>query len=252
MLIHDSYARLARAPEPSALDCLVYVALLSRKHQVKRWESWATTAIKNFVPLLDKFPSSTFVRLLRFATNRNEKQLRREIQGKWISRLESNNLSPIPAILIADELNNRELLGRALYAYLLVVEPSISKSQRIDIDSPLSHQLNLHIFSGYYALQAYWKDLRDHPPEFQQAEGCTAHTDCLTTWRPRWSTAVVRRPFGISDIDILSRLRFVEELLRADPLCRTYMVENCRESALGAVSQKRNGLALNMHHIFDL
>jgi hypothetical protein len=229
--------------------------LLSRKYKVKRWELWAITGIKNFIhdfPLLDLSPSKIFVRLFRFANHCHDKQLLREIEDKWITRMDSNNLSPIPAILLADELDNRELLSRALYAYLVMVEPRISNSQRIDIGSPLSHQLNLHVFSGYYALQAYWTDLCDHPLEFQMAEGCTAHTDCLTTWRPRWSTTVLQQPAGVSHIDILSRLCFVEESLREDPLCTTYMSDKCRESALAAVSQKRNSLALNMHHIFDL
>jgi hypothetical protein len=248
------YARLTQNPEPSALDYLVYVALLSRKYHVKRWEFWATTGITNFLhdfPLLDISPSNTFVRLLRFATHCCHKQLRREVQDKWITRLDSD-LSPIPAILVAYELNNRELLGRALYAYLILVEPRISNSQRIDLGEPFSHQLTLHVFSGYYALQAYWKDLYDHPLEFPEAEGCKAHTDCLATWRPRWSRAVLQQPPGVSHIDVLSRLFSVEELLRADPLCTTYMGEKCRESALGAVFQKRTSLALNMHHIFDL
>ena len=238
-------------------DYLVYVALLSRKYKVKRWELWATTGIRNFVqstdnPLLDISPSKTFVRLLRFATGCHDKQLQREIQGKWITRLHPNDLSPIPAILIADELGNRELLGGSLYAYLLRMEPHVLDSQRIDIGEPLSHQLGVHVFSGYYALQAYWKDLCDNMLDFEQAEGCTAHTDCLTTWKPRWLSAVSRQPPGISPIDILSRLSFVEELLRADPLCRIYMAKQCRDSALGAVLQKRDSLALDMHHIFDL
>lgn len=65
-----------------------------------------------------------------------------EVQDKWITRL-NNDLSPIPAILVANEFNNWELLSRALYAYLVVVELWILNSQRIDIGSPLSHQRNL-------------------------------------------------------------------------------------------------------------
>lgn len=246
---------MSRNPEPSALDCLVYVALLSRKYRVKRWELWATKGISNFIhgfPLLDISPSRTFVRLFRFATLCHDTQLRRTIEDKWITRLNSNDLSPIPAILIANELNDRELLGRALYAYVIIVEPRISNSQRIDLDSPFSPQLNLHVLSGYYALQAYWKDLCDDPPEFKQTGGCTAHTDCLNTWKPRWSVAISRQPPRVSRIDIISRLRFAEKSLRADSACITYMTEKCRESALQAVSQKRVSLALNMHHIFDL
>jgi hypothetical protein len=253
----DINTRLTWDPEPSIFDTLVYVALLSRKHQAKRWESWATNVIKNFVrssdpPLLDRSPSKTFVRLLRFVTICQERQLQYEIQGKWIARLGSDTLAPIPAILLADELGNRALLGRALYSFLVKVEHLISNSQRIDVGSPLSHQLNIHVFSGYYALQAYWKDLCDNSLEFREGEGCTAHSDCLTTWRPRWSIAVTGQPSGISHIDVLSRLRLAEETLRTDPLCRTYMTEKCRQSALGAVLQKRDSLALNMHHVFDL
>jgi hypothetical protein len=222
-----------------------------------RWKSWATDAIKNFArfsdpPLLDRSPSKTFVRLLRFATICEEKQLQHEVQGKWIARLASNTLSPTPAILLADELDHRALLGRALYAFLVKVEPRISNSQRIDIGSPLSHQLNIRVFSGYYALQAYWKDLCDNTLQFREGEGCTAHSDCLTTWGPRWSIAVTGQPSGISQIDVLSRLRLAGEKLRGDPFCKAYMADKCREAALGAVLQKRNNLVLNMHHVFDL
>jgi hypothetical protein len=108
------------------------------------------------------------VRLLRFATIYHEKQLRLEIQDKWITRLESDSLAPMPTILLAEEPGSRVLPGRALHPFLVNVESPISNPQGLDIGPPSSHQLVIRVFSGYHALQAYRKDLCDNPLKFRE------------------------------------------------------------------------------------
>ncbi|KAF9464100.1 hypothetical protein BDZ94DRAFT_1257000 [Collybia nuda] len=239
----------------SIFNYLITVAGLSRQYSCDGWETWAIRSITSLVaspesPLLCTTSSETFVRLIQLAKIYNDGPLGVSVQKTWLFRLNARGVSPALAIIMADDYNLRPLLSRALYLHLLQVAPRISNSQRIDVGSPLNHQQNLRIFSGYHSLSGYWARLCKNPPEFPGIGGCKSHTRCLTAWKSAWSGETPEE-CDLS-VDVMTRLQFVADRLGNSSIVGASMSDECRNSALAALVNLRKGLWENMHHYFDL
>lgn len=197
-----------------------------------------------------------FVRLLQLATECLDPKLTRIILSVWVHRIQARQLSPVSAILVADDLGYRNFLAAALYEYLLIVEDKLANTQSRLLDdntvSPLSHAQNLRVCEGYYALEACVVDLCNLPLSFSSGPKCRSHSECLSTWDSRWSSRIRKVPRGVSAIDVLGRLRVVHDTLSKDRSLNTFMTEDCRRLALSAVLKKRERIARNLYHYFDL
>ncbi|KAJ6622657.1 hypothetical protein B0H10DRAFT_893886 [Mycena sp. CBHHK59/15] len=177
--------------------------------------------------------------------------LSRSVQSKWLTRIHWHDLPPTPAIIVADAYDLRHLLCHAYYVHLVNMEPRITRSQRIDSDSPLSATQNLHVFCGYHSLLASWKHIQEAPPTFPEAEQCTSHSRCLVAWKARWALEI-GRPTVFSPVDVLCRLLLMERYLEADQVLKECMGDGCRLEALDAITKKRAEISDNLHHHFDL
>lgn len=183
----------------------------------------------------------------------------------------------VPAILFADRYELRNLLGHAYYIHLVeVTETKVPSSVKgnadfdanstpktIDIteycrasepsSSPLTPAQRTHLLAGYYSLTAYWKRLRVSPPAFDSDHRCTNHDRCLAVWRLRWTVACSREgPPGVPEVDVLRRLKWVEEWLRRDELMRVCMEQGCWDGAVKSVGRIRDEVVRNLGHHFDL
>lgn len=231
----------------------------AREYHSRDWESQSilgisTQLLNTSPPLLlrDSTSAEIFVCLFQLAKACGDRQLDQIIQNAWLTRIRSHQLSPIPAILLADDYACRDFLSATLYEYLITVEPLISSSRRIDGDSPLSYNQNLHIFQGYYSLSAYWTELCQEPLGFLHGQKCLCNRDCREMWRSRWLPVACQLSPGCSPVDLLRRLWSVEKMMREDKLLCACMTKECKESALGALLQKRRNVSKNMYHYFDL
>jgi hypothetical protein len=191
------------------------------------------------------------VRLIQLAKIYDDGQLGLSVQSTWLSRLHAGSVSAAFAVLMADDYFFRPLLSQALYFHLLQMAPRIANSQRIDIGSPLNHQQNLRVFSGYHSLLGYWNRLSSDPPEFPEADGCRSHTCCLKAWKSAWAR-VIREEHPTPPVDIIPRLQFVADRLGDNLIMGAAMSDRCRNSAMKVLLTLKKGILENMHHYFDL
>ncbi|KAJ3534688.1 hypothetical protein NMY22_g6814 [Coprinellus aureogranulatus] len=253
------------------LDQLFSIAELSYQFRLARLQRWSIESIALILNSaqtpLRTADSQTFARALRIALVYGQASLSTSIQAKWLTRLHWRDLPSVPAILFADRYELRNLLGHAYYIHLIELtepKPSSSWAKAVDIteycrapttsDSPLTPAQRTHLLAGYYSLNAYWKRLRASPPPIDSDDHrCTNHDRCLAVWRLRW-TVVCSKPCppGVPDVDVLRRLKWVEDWLRRDELMRVCMEHGCWQGAIQSVARIRDEVVRNLGHHFDL
>lgn len=218
-------------------------------------KTWAmdgiTTLVTSHDTPLRTAPVEIFIRMLRLSLIYHRHDLSISIQNKWITRIHWHELSPVPAILMADMHDLQYLLSHALYVHMVNMAPRIIAGQRIDRDSLLTRKQNLHIFCGYNSLVAYWRHLRRESPTFASDASCESHGLCLAAWEQKWFE-VMKRPMEYPQVDVLNRLWFVERVLAEDRFLKSCMTGGCMRRALESLPQKRADVSNNLHHHFDL
>jgi len=255
-------------PKKLALDELFSVAELSLQFQLIQLKLWAIGALDTVLngpnsPLRNA-PNQTFIRALRVAHAYNRMDLSTSIQRKWITRLHWRELSPLPALLLAEQLELRNLLSHAYFIHLVSL-PKVAQhcqaegaliseqpSKPFPLTSPLTMQQRTHLLAGFYSLTAYWKWLRTNPPSITRSPQCKRHQQCLAAWRTRWIVACEKVNPDPSDADIFQKLKVVEEALKEDRLVQACLTPDCWTEALHAISRKRTEASNHLHHHFDL
>ncbi|KAG2010023.1 hypothetical protein CC2G_012880 [Coprinopsis cinerea AmutBmut pab1-1] len=221
---------------------------------LKTWSQKAMSSL--FIPAanspLRTASNDIFFRALRLASLYRLPEVSSAVQVKWITRILWHELSPVPAIILADRCDFRSLLSHAYYTHMVELGVRLTESNFIsDPSSILTRKHRTHLLAGYHSLSAYWKHLRISPPPFEQAPQCKLHRQCCAAWKMRWSVAC-SRPCSIPEMDVLRRLRFVEDLLKEDMLVEVCLASGCRALALDSISKKRTDISNNLHHHFDL
>lgn len=219
---------------------------------VLEWSMRALTAIANSQPSpLRTVPSHVFVRMVKLAMSTQKHNLVQSIQVKWITRIHWHELSPVPALLFADQQGIRHLLSHAYYVHLVAQEPELHQTKRLNARSPLSPTQHQHLLSGFYSLQAYYKRLSATAPAFPRSKECPNHMQCVKGWDMRWAVAMARS-YSVAKVDILNLLRVVQKFLEVDMLLSVCLTAKCRLLALDSVAKTREDMANNLHHHFDL
>jgi hypothetical protein len=261
------------------LDQLFSIAELSFQFGISQLQRWsvetAVVVLNSSRTPLRSASSEIFARALRIAHIYGHVSLSSSIQAKWLTRLHWRELPSVPAILFADRYELRNLLGHAYYIHLVEVTEAkipcspeencttdgsqslahISEYCRVppSASSPLTPTQRTHLLAGYYSLTAYWKRLRVSPPPFQRYHRCTNHDRCLAVWQLRWTVACSQPcPPAIPEVDVLRRLKWVENWLRSDELMTACMESGCWEGAVSCVSSVRDEVVRNLGHHFDL
>lgn len=111
---------------------------------------------------------------------------------------------------------------------------------RAGTPASLTSKQRERLLFGYWSLSQLWHRLRSTSPTFQQADQCTNHQQCLSTWNQVWrdlgkSEATLKHPAG----DVPSRLRAMERYLfsNMDMYLRLShaLTPQCREGAVAAL-----------------
>ncbi|CAA7262847.1 unnamed protein product [Cyclocybe aegerita] len=194
--------------------------------------------------------SRVYQRMLWLAMCLRSWKIYTSIVDKWISRLYWGQLPPIPALLFADAHGIAHLLSHACYVYLVDVQKLLTTGKNINENGALSPRQEMYIKSGYLSLKTTWSKLQRNALEFRSS-GCVLHAQCVSVWRQRWK-AFANAPCSTSDVDVLKRLSFMEDSLREDVVLDRCMAPSCKALALGAIKRRRNEMALELHHHFDL
>jgi len=213
-------------------------------------------------PALRNAKSDIYFRLLRLAVIYNSLEVSVSIQSKWVSRLHWGELRPVWAMVCGEQLGLRDLLAHGCYTYLLSIGARIKEALGTpeglthnsiqDERGLLTTRLLIYVLSGYHSLRAFWAHLASHPLEFEPAEGCGNHTQCVSSWKLRWVAAIRDRPCSLDEVDVLKRLVWLELNLAGDLLLGVCMETRCKARALEAVKRKRELVSKQLHHHFDL
>lgn len=213
-------------------------------------------------PALRDAKSDIYFRLLRLAVMYNSLEVSVSIQSKWVSRMHWGELRPVWAMVCGEQLGLRDLLAHGCYTYLLSVKARIEEAlgspaglTRHSIQDErglLTIRLLTYVLSGYHSLRAFWSHLASHPLEFEPAEECANHSQCVGAWKLRWISAIREKPCPFAEVDVLKWLIWLELCLAGDLLLGVCMDTRCKAKALEAVKRKREMVARQLHHHFDL
>ncbi|KIM40980.1 hypothetical protein M413DRAFT_445752 [Hebeloma cylindrosporum] len=213
-------------------------------------------------PALRSVKSDIYFRILRLAALYNSLEVSISIQSKWVSRIHWGELRPVWAMVCGEQLGLRDLLAHGCYTFLLSVETRIKEalaspaglahSSIQDERGLLTSRLLTHVLSGYHSLRAFWSHLASHPLEFESAEGCEKHSQCVGAWNLRWVAAIRDKPCPLAEVDVLKRLMWLELGLAGDLLLGVCMETPCKVKALEAVKKKREVVSRQLHHHFVL
>lgn len=243
-----------------SLDQALSIWELAHVYGISSLISWSAQTMSLLFVATANSPLRTssneaFLRALRLAILYHLPEVCNAIQVKWMTRLVWRELSPIPAILFADKYNFRHLLGHAYYVYMTELGTRLNERGRFlkDTTSPLNRSQRVHILAGHLSLSNYWKHLRLTPPPIPEHPTCKLHKQCCAAWKMRWAAAC-SRPCreSVPEMDVLRRLRAIEEELKQDSILHSCLTPECRIGALGSIAQKRSDIANNLHHHFDL
>ena len=237
------------------LDQILTIGELSIRYNLAVLMQWFLPVLEDLVlspaTPLRKSSNVVYIRLMQLAMRYKRKDLVASISSKWVSRMHWGELDPLSALLFADMYGLRDLLGHACYVYLMSAEERIRSSEPIDPKERLCPRQLTYIMAGYHSLRTYHRHLRLTPPDITAAPRCKDHTKCIAVWKFRWSAAM-SRPCSLPDVDVLGHLVFIEQFLREDTLLKACLTPACKEAALKAVSEKRDMIARQLHHHFDL
>ncbi|KAF8963021.1 hypothetical protein BDZ97DRAFT_1066592 [Flammula alnicola] len=237
------------------LDHLLTIGELSLRYGLRDLARWFLPAFKATVTShrtpLRTASNYVYVRTLKLAIGYRSAELCSSIQSKWVTRMYWGELRPLAGMLLADMYGMRDLLGHTYYVYLMMAEPRMRSGPGLDESGGLNSKQRTHILAGYYSLRTYWRQLQEHPPEFEAATECTSHLQCVRVWKIRWTT-MLGRPCPLPEVDVLGRLVFMERSLRDDILLEGCLTPPCKALALQAVSAKREQVSRHLHHHFDL
>lgn len=237
------------------MDTLLTIGELSYVYQQRHLALWFFPIFKEFVisaetPLRHAL-NGIFVRAMKLGIAYGSSELCHRVSTKWIARMHRRELDPLSALLFADTYSMRELLSHAYYIYLMLVFRRIQQLQDIDSKGLLTPGQKTHVMSGYHSLTAYWNHLRLNPPDFVPSPSCRSHSQCVGAWRLRW-LAAAEKDYPLPELDILGRLVYTEKCLQDDMLLSVVLNRACKASALRAVTVKREMVARQLHHHFDL
>lgn len=186
-------------------------------------------------------------RLIEVAQLCGHTLLRDHAVEKWVQLIMVGYANPLDALDVADRYGLARLRGVAYYETLVAcndrLECAYAPLLAAEGGGAAAHALGApqraRLLSGFFALVRRWERLREAPPAFARPEGCTYHAHgCLSTWRAIWkaatqSDAMVHRPA----VDVLGRLRAMQEILEADRDLRLALTPACRRAAMESVHE---------------
>lgn len=248
------------------VDTLCAIACITNKYHFTSTETWAINTIYDRLAGTDKvfepnisWTSARMGRVLEAARLCGHSDLENAIVFLWKKRLTQEEVSPGPALAIADKYGIRSLVGAAYYTQLMQMRPGFvtieeekCRTAKVEGDVTtevigegldedfvqLSAEQRIRLLSGYWSLTRLWKyELSRRAPNFAKPDGCTYHQHgCLSTWTMGWiDTAVSPAMFDYPPADVIGRLQRMESVLSGDPSLQTALTPQCLRRAMAAV-----------------
>jgi hypothetical protein len=198
----------------SRLQQFISIVEIANKYHFVSLGSWALKTLKEVFGQTTVSPIY-HERILRIAML-CDKDLCGEFVSKLSAGLMDGSLAPTEALIIADQLQIRELLGVAYYAQLVALQKNNSDTIAFPAGCPLSKDQRIRLLAGHWSLGRRWERLRDTPVNFVQSPSCHDHQYCRTRWENQWhalarAQCVTQHPSA----DVLGRMQAMLDLLQA-------------------------------------
>lgn len=201
----------AKASEPR----FIHLARLAHKYQFKSIEPWALqTLTAYYLTSSATLPIETTTKLTELAILCDCSELLAVAISKW-KRLIGEGEAISSAIVIAERLNLRTLLGQAYHAMML-------KGREVwDIDPHLSRSHRIRLLSGYYTLSQMGSELHSTPPRLKHDNSCHRRHACRAGWASLWKiintskNGLGSQVMKLPNADILGRMMLAKSVLEA-------------------------------------
>ncbi|EKM51574.1 uncharacterized protein PHACADRAFT_261791 [Phanerochaete carnosa HHB-10118-sp] len=246
---------------PANICQLLTVAQMANKYHFVTTTAWAMTALCEVTecpaepwrayramyyppePAWSKAP--ILRRIIEVALLCGHKRLCDHAVEKWVQLILVGFANPVYAMDVADQHGLARLRGVSYYETLIACNERLECAYEplLAADGGERHTMTppqrARLLSGFFSLVRRWEQIRETPPTFARPEGCTYHAHgCLSTWNSIWKTTtkndlMVHRPA----VDVLGRLRMMQELLEADSDLRLALTPSCRRAAMESVKE---------------
>ncbi|KAF8235069.1 hypothetical protein L208DRAFT_1258941 [Tricholoma matsutake] len=204
-------AMTAKADDPR----LIHLARITHKYQFRSIETWALETLATYYSTSPASPSIQITtQLTELAVLCDCSELLSAAISKW-KRILGEGEAISSAIVIAERLNLRDLLGLAYHTMML-------KGRDVwNSDPHLTRSHRVHLLSGYYTLSHIGSELASTPPRLKHDNTCHRRNNCRTGWASLWKaintsknglgSQVVKLP----NADILGRMMLARSVLEA-------------------------------------
>ena len=204
-------AMTTKANEPR----LIHLARIAHKYQFKSIETWALQTLATHYSASSVSPSIQITaQLTELAVLCDCTELLSAAISKW-KRLIGEGQAISSAIVIAERLNLRSLLGLAYHTMML-------KGRDVwDSDPQLTRSHRIRLLSGHYTISQIGSDLASTPPRLKHDSTCHRRNTCRAGWASLWrvintsknglGSQVVKLP----NADILGRMMLAKSVLEA-------------------------------------
>ncbi|KZT73942.1 hypothetical protein DAEQUDRAFT_661722 [Daedalea quercina L-15889] len=263
---------------------LLTIASLTNKYHFLSTAWWAVSAIYSVTsgefgppthPMgdLSRASTSALVQILEIAMRCGHRRLIDFVVESWSNRILSKDLTPRPAMRVADRWDLAALRGVAYYVQLMEMgrefegrlrigprpqsqeiaraysaavacEPTADKTSTSELVgedeiAPLTSAQLRRLLSGFYSLVTLWDNLRLNPPALPRPDGCTYHMHaCVVTFRTVWCDAArSEKTARYGTADVVGRLCCVEDQLRASTDLACTLSPGCKREAMDAVKK---------------
>ena len=216
----------------------------AKNHEFHTLHAWALSKLQEIFnasgsDLPSTCSSDFFTRLVSVAIQSKAvvPDLLHAATSRWISRIRTKDMPPVPAILCADEHKLRELRGVSYYAHLQQIHetadpaPTGSTAIHLRANPKLSQRQLIQLLAGHLSLVSYWERRRARPRKLECPEWCSddAHKDCVKVWEERWHAAAgSRKVLALASADVLEILATMREVMGHDEEIVRGVGEACR------------------------
>ena len=204
-------AMTVKANEPQ----LIHLARIAHKYQFKSIETWALQTLASHYSASSVSPSIQITtQLTELGVLCDCSELLNAAISKW-KRLIGEGQAISSAIVIAERLNLRSLLGLAYHTMML-------KGRDVwDSDPHLTRSHRIRLLSGYYTISQIGSDLASTPPRLKHDNTCHRRHTCKAGWAFLWKTintsknGLGNQVVKLPNADIVGRMMLAKSVLEA-------------------------------------
>lgn len=223
---------------------LASLARMAHKYQFKSTEMWSLGCLSRTFDGLKSIDPEILARVTRVAALCDDPTLLAHLTLLW-KRLIGRGEAVALAIVVADELKLRSILGVAYHAMML-------KGRAAWLEEPLLNSAHrIRLLNGHYTIIQIQTELSSTPPNFMHDSSCVRPARCEVGWRNLWTVltgdadGILDQVLPLTAANLLGKLKLAHTVLLTltrrdipDQGLLRAIEPNCMQLALKATCEK--------------